>query len=101
MADTKRGVQNYAELLKSKAAEFRNREKLWHALCRYIHASGGWAVSPPADFKHMRIETPQLSEIPIRLAERGFRFSYVGAGATRNTAAGIVPVDVIEIALGK
>jgi hypothetical protein len=64
-------------------------------------ADQGWAVSPPGDFKYMRIETPELSEIPIRLAERGFRLRYIGSGATRNTSAGIIPIDVIEIALGK
>jgi hypothetical protein len=93
--------ENYVELLKSKSAEFRNREKVWHALCDYIHASGGWTVSAPGDFKSMRIETPEFSEIPIRLAERGFRLSYIGAGATRNTGAGIISVDTIEIRLGK
>jgi hypothetical protein len=99
--DSTKRVQNYVEFLKSKSAEFQNREKLWHALSRYVHSSGGWAVSPPGDFKYIRIETPQLSEIPIRLAERGFQLRYAGTGATRNTSAGIVPVDVIEIRLGK
>jgi hypothetical protein len=100
MADnsTKR-VQDYVEFLKSKSAEFKQREALWHTLADFVHGSGGWAVSAPGDFKYMRIETPELSEIPIRLAERGFRLNYIGSGATRNTSAGIIPVDVIEIAL--
>jgi hypothetical protein len=93
--------ENYVEFLKSKAAEFRNREKVWYALSRYVHSAGGWAVSVPGDFTYMRIETPQLSEIPIRLAERGFKLNYAGSGATRVTGAGIIPVDVIEIRLGK
>jgi hypothetical protein len=101
MADNSKRVQNYVEFLKSKSAELRNREKVWHALNAYIHSAGGWAVSAPGDFKIMRVEVPPNSEIPIRLAERGFRLNYIGSGATRNTSAGIVPVDVIEIVLGK
>jgi hypothetical protein len=91
-------IENYVELLKSKAAELRNREKLWHALKDYIHSAGGWATSPPGDFTYMRIETPELSEIPIRLRERGFRLSFAGP-STRNTGNGIIPIDIIELKL--
>jgi hypothetical protein len=100
MADDKR-VQNYTELLKTKTAELRNREKMWHALKDYIHSAGGWATSSQGDSSYMRAEILPNSEIPIRLAERGLRLNYIGSGATRNTSAGIVPVDVIEIVLGK
>jgi hypothetical protein len=82
---TKR-MQSYTEFLKTKAAEFRNREKLWHAINNYINANGGWCTSSPGDFKIMRVEVPPNSEIPIRLAERGFRLNYTGSRA-RGTPA--------------
>jgi hypothetical protein len=63
-------IENYVELLKSKAAELRNREKLCHALSDYIHSAGGWTTSTAGDFRHLRAEIPPNSEIPIRLAER-------------------------------
>jgi hypothetical protein len=95
---TKR-MQSYTDFLKTKAAEFRNREKLWHSTNNYINANGGWCTSSPGDLKIMRFEVPPNSALPIRLAEKGFRLNYIGNGATRNTSAGIIPVDVIEIAL--
>jgi hypothetical protein len=97
MADDKR-VQNYTELLKTKTAELRNREKMWHALSDYIHSAGGWTTSSQGDSSYMRAEIPPGSEIPIRLAERSFKFS-LAPSATRNTSNGITEVDVIEIRL--
>jgi hypothetical protein len=102
MADNSvKRMQSYTELLKSKSAQFRNREKLWHALNNYINASGGWCTSNPGNFSYMRVEVPPNSEIPIRLAERGFALSFLGSPATRITGGNIVPVDIIEITLGK
>jgi hypothetical protein len=102
MADnsTKR-MQSYVELLKSKSVEFRSREKVWHSLANYIHANRGWCTSNPGDFKYMRAEIPPGSEIPIRLAERGFKLNFLGSPATRIVGGNIVPVDIIEITLGK
>jgi hypothetical protein len=91
-------IDRYTELLKSKSAEFRNREKLWCALKDYIHSAGGWTTSPLGDFTYMRVEIPELSEIPIRLAERNFRLSFVSP-STRNTGNGITPIDIIELKL--
>jgi hypothetical protein len=72
--------------------------RLFVAFNEFVTREGGAIVSPPGD-KRIRIECPENSALPIRLAELGYRLSLVGAGATRNTSAGIVPVDVIETKL--
>jgi hypothetical protein len=81
-------------------AHHEKQRKLFDAMAALIAQEGGWVVSPPGQ-KLVRFEVPQFSSLPIRLAEKGFKLSYVGAAATRNTSAGIIQVDVIEVRLGK
>jgi hypothetical protein len=100
MADDKR-MQSYTEFLKTKAAELKQREQLWHSINNYINASdGAWVTSPQGNSRYMTIEATALSEVPIRLAERGFKLKMIGSG-TRITSSNIaLPVTVFETKLG-
>ncbi len=78
-------------------AAVEKRRELFEAFNKFVSEQGGWIVSSPGA-KRIRIETPENSSLPIRLAEQGIRLHYVGTG-TRNAVTGIVPVDLIEITL--
>jgi hypothetical protein len=73
------------------------RRALFDALNAVVSAHGSWIVSPPGD-RYVRIETPPGSSLVIRLAELGYKVRRITTG-TRNTAAGIVPVDIFELTL--
>jgi hypothetical protein len=76
------------------AAHIEKQRRLFEAFCALVTQEGGRVVSPPGQ-KLVRCEVPQNSSLPIRLAEKGFKLNYVGSGATRNTGAGIIPVDCL------
>jgi len=76
------------------------RLELWDALARYIHDRGGFVTSVPGA-RIIRIEVREGSELPIRLAERGFKLNFVGTETRLGGIAETIEVDIIEIALGK
>jgi hypothetical protein len=78
-------------------AHVEKQRKLFEALNAFVSEQGGWVVSPPGD-RRVRIESPQASGLPIRLAERGFVLRYITT-ATRNTGNGVVPTDIFELTL--
>lgn len=86
------------------SAEFEKRRKLWEALCAYIHGQGAWLISAPGA-KYLRIECKQGSALPAKLMELSYSPRHCGTGTRLtpgNTAETIfLPVDVIEITLGK
>jgi hypothetical protein len=78
-------------------AHVEKQRKVFEALNACVTAQGGWVVSPPGN-KSIRIEAPEGSALPIRLAELGYKLQFRGTG-TRNTSSGFVPVDIIETKL--
>jgi hypothetical protein len=80
------------------SAHVEKQRRLFAAFNDFVSEHGAWVVSPPGD-KRIRIECPANSGLPIRLCELGYKLSFVGAGATRNTPNGIIPVDIIETKL--
>jgi hypothetical protein len=73
----------------------QHRLSLLDALSKYVHANGGFVVSPPGD-KVVRIEIPRGSDLPVRLAA----YHPVLCGSSmRTTNAGFVNVDIVEIVL--
>jgi hypothetical protein len=103
-ADEPTRKQALADWLRDRAADrpsavhAEKQRQLFAAFSEFVTREGGWVVSAPGQ-KLVRFEVPQFSSLPIRLAEKGFKLSYVGASATRNTSAGTIPVDVIELKL--
>lgn len=78
-------------------AHNEKQRRLFAAFNEFVAREGCAVVSPPGD-KLIRIECPENSALPIRLAELGYKLSFLSPG-TRNTASGIIPVDVIELKL--
>jgi hypothetical protein len=76
----------------------RRRIDLVGALVRYVHANGGHVISPPGA-KHVRIEIPKDSTLPIKLAE-DFNYHPIQCGTNmRVTNEGFVQTDLIEITI--
>jgi hypothetical protein len=73
------------------------RRHLLETLSKYITELGGWLISSPGN-KTLRIECRELSEIPVRLAELGYKLRPCGQG-TRNIAERIVVTDIFETRL--
>jgi hypothetical protein len=72
-----------------------HRLSLLNALSKFVHANGGFVVSPPGE-KVVRIEVPRGSDLPVRLAA----YHPVACGCTtRVTYGDIAQMDVIEIVL--
>jgi hypothetical protein len=106
----------YAGSATSEAA--RRRNELWQALNAFIAQQGGWVVSLP-NAARMRIEMCQGSNLVSKLIEYGYSPTHCGTGTritptgTKETIAsrgskqtarlhdGFMPVDIIEITLGK
>jgi hypothetical protein len=78
-------------------APVEKQRRLFEALNAFVAQQGGWVVSAPGN-KSIRIEAPEGSALPIRLAELGYKLQFCGTG-TRNTSSGFVPVDIIETKL--
>jgi hypothetical protein len=78
-------------------AHAEKQKKLFDAFNTFVAQNGGWVVSVPGS-KSIRIEAPEGSALPIRLAELGYKLQFCGTG-TRNMSSGIIVVDVIEMKL--
>ena len=74
----------------------KKRRKLWRALTEFIQSHGGWVVSPPSD-RYLRVEVPQGSSLPVRLAKIGYSLRH--AGLTTRLDDGFVTIDVLELDL--
>ena len=74
----------------------KKRRELWLALTDFIQSHGGWVVSPPSG-RYLRIEVPQGSSLPVRLAKVGYGLRH--AGMTTRIGDGFVTVDVLELDL--
>jgi len=74
----------------------KKRRELWHALTNFIQSHGGWVVSPPSG-RYLRVEVPQGSSLPVRLAKVGYSLRH--AGMTTRIGDGFVTVDVLELDL--
>jgi hypothetical protein len=81
----------------SCTAHVEKHRRLFVAFNEFVTREGGAVVSPPGD-KLVRVECPEGSSLPIRLAELGYKLNFLSPG-TRNTASGIIPVDIIELKL--
>jgi hypothetical protein len=75
----------------------RQRSQLFEALNKFISAQGGWVVSPPGA-KHIRVEIPKESSLPVKLADLGYHLRQCGV-STRIANGNFLPVDTIEITL--
>jgi hypothetical protein len=64
------------------------RKKLWDALAKFIHDSGGCVTSAPHQ-KVVRVEIAPGSSLPSKLVELGYSPTYCGVG-TRITAGTII-----------
>jgi hypothetical protein len=62
---------------------------------KIIHNLGWWVVSPPQKMNYLRIETPQMSEIPTKLAASGWPLTGT------NERLGTVGVEQIKDDKGK
>jgi hypothetical protein len=74
----------------------KKRRELWRALADFIRSHGGWVVSPPSG-RYLRVEVPQGSSLPVRLAKIGYSLRH--AGMTTRLGDGFVTVDVLELDL--
>ena len=50
---TSKEIEAAARAVSSRAAEFEQRNKLWHALTAHIQSNGGWVTSLPGT-KHLQ-----------------------------------------------
>lgn len=100
---TKPKTKSISDWLSRPYAEYSvaetRRSRLWQALIAFIHSHGGFVVSPPGA-KEIKIEILKDSDLPTKLARIGYVPRHFGVG-TRITSSGFMPVDVIEITLGK
>jgi hypothetical protein len=98
---TPKEIEAAVRALSSRAAEFEQRNKLWHALTAHIQSNGGWVTSLPGT-KHLRFEVRQDSALPAKLIEFGYSVRHSGT-STRITGGaedhGFTPVDIIELTL--
>jgi hypothetical protein len=79
-----------AEPRKPSAAALSEQQRdLWTALNEYIRANGGWVVSVPG-LTTLRVEIPQSSPLPMKLAGLGYRVRHAG------TATRLVPGGMVE-----
>ena len=105
-ARTKKHEARYSDPLNPTRTEpapvSRKRIQLWNALSDFIHENGAWTTSVPG-MKLLRLEVPQGSSLPAKLAELGYAPRHAGTGTRITSAAanGFMPVDVIEFLLGK
>jgi hypothetical protein len=96
MADTAPSQSEKIALARETA---ERRKALLKVLVEYCQAAGGHVVSLPGA-STVRIEVPQGSDLPVKLADLGWKPIQCGS-STRVTRHGIEPVDRIEVTLEK
>jgi N-acetylmuramoyl-L-alanine amidase len=74
---TPKEIEAEARAISSRAAEFEQRNKLWHALAAHIQSNGGWVTSLPGT-KHLRFEVRRDSALPAKLIELGYAVRHSG-----------------------
>ncbi len=98
---------------RSAAAEREKRQQLWTAMNDFVGANGGWITSPVGVMR-LRIEAPQGSPLPNKLAQLGYNVQSCGCGqrvspfgkiephgrAPVKYHPAIITTDIVEIDLG-
>src|SRR5262245_52053599 len=74
----------------------KKRRELWLALTDFIQSHGGRVVSPPSG-RYLRVEVPQGSSLPVRLAKVGYGLRH--AGMTTRIGGGLVTVEALKLDL--
>ncbi len=74
------------------------RVDLWNALAKFIHDQGAAVTSLPFH-SPMVVEIAKDSDLPMKLTEFGYQPQHSGSLTRITSSAGIVPADVIKVAL--